>query len=73
MMEHSPCKDCPDRHTACHDSCDKYKEWKERYQAQQQHLKDNKYRMLVPMSEAREKMRTHYTKHPMPGRKGGIQ
>lgn len=73
MMEYSPCKDCPDRHTACHDSCDKYKDWKVRYQAQQKHLNDNKYRMLVPMSEAREKKRTHYTKHPMPGSKGGIQ
>lgn len=20
-----PCKDCPDRHTACHDTCSKYK------------------------------------------------
>lgn len=24
----SPCKDCPDRYTACHDHCDKYKAWK---------------------------------------------
>jgi hypothetical protein len=73
MREDSPCKDCPDRHTACHDSCDKYKAWKERYTAQQKHLDDNKYRMLVPMSEAREKASIHYTKHPIPGRKGGIQ
>lgn len=21
----APCKDCPDRHTACHDTCEKYK------------------------------------------------
>ena len=27
-MKMSPCKDCPDRHLACHDECDKYKEWK---------------------------------------------
>ena len=25
-----PCKDCTDRHTACHDSCGGYKEWKRR-------------------------------------------
>lgn len=25
-----PCKGCPDRRTACHDSCDGYKEWKRR-------------------------------------------
>jgi hypothetical protein len=24
-----PCKDCADRHTACHDRCDKFKEYKE--------------------------------------------
>lgn len=24
----SPCKDCTERHTACHDKCEKYKEWK---------------------------------------------
>ena len=23
-----PCKDCKKRYTACHDSCDDYKEWK---------------------------------------------
>ena len=25
-----PCKDCKERHPACHDSCDRYKEWKQR-------------------------------------------
>lgn len=28
--EISPCKDCKDRHPACHGSCDRYKEWKRR-------------------------------------------
>lgn len=23
-----PCKDCPDRHTACHDTCSKYKDYR---------------------------------------------
>ena len=27
----APCKDCPDRHTACHDHCEKYKAWKEEH------------------------------------------
>lgn len=80
MREDSPCRDCPERFTACSDHCPKdergeygYKAWKERYQAQQKHLKENKYRMTIPMSEAREKMRIHLTKHPIPGRKGGNQ
>ena len=29
-MELPPCKGCQDRHTACHGSCDRYKEWKQR-------------------------------------------
>ena len=28
--EISPCKGCSDRYTACHDKCEKYKEWKSR-------------------------------------------
>ena len=24
----NPCKDCPDRHPICHDSCPKYAEYK---------------------------------------------
>lgn len=24
-----PCKDCPDRYRACHDTCPRYKAWKE--------------------------------------------
>ena len=26
--EISPCKDCTERHTACHDKCENYKAWK---------------------------------------------
>lgn len=25
--ELAPCRDCTDRHTACHDSCEKYKQF----------------------------------------------
>lgn len=25
----APCKDCPDRHRACHDTCEKYKQFKD--------------------------------------------
>ena len=28
IRDNPPCKDCTDRHTACHGSCDRYKEWK---------------------------------------------
>lgn len=29
----SPCKDCADRHPACHSHCEKYKEWKAEWDA----------------------------------------
>ena len=29
MRGSPPCKDCGERHTACHDSCPKYNAWKE--------------------------------------------
>ena len=44
MIEAPPCKDCQNRHTACHGSCEAYKEWRDRYHAQQKHLEANKNR-----------------------------
>lgn len=61
MREVAPCKDCADRHLACHDSCEKYKAWKERYHAQQKHFEENRYRMEVPMSPARAKAIRNYS------------
>jgi hypothetical protein len=29
-----PCKDCPDRHPICHDSCPRYAEYKRQLKAQ---------------------------------------
>ena len=29
----NPCKDCADRHPACHSHCEKYKEWKAEWDA----------------------------------------
>lgn len=28
IRENPPCKGCADRYIACHDKCEKYKEWK---------------------------------------------
>lgn len=30
----NPCKDCPNRHTACHDRCEHYKAYKAELEAQ---------------------------------------
>ena len=61
MMEISPCKDCPDRHTACHGSCERYKEWLDKYHAQQKHLEENKNRFNITRSEYRDKKRWWYS------------
>ena len=29
MRKKNPCMNCEDRHIACHDSCSRYKVWKE--------------------------------------------
>lgn len=33
-MTNPTCKDCPDRHPICHDSCPKYAEYKRQLEAQ---------------------------------------
>jgi hypothetical protein len=74
MNETAPCKDCTDRHPACHGSCEKYRAWHDRYQAQQQHLEDNRFRWCIPLSAAREKSNKKYSKIGSGGRyKGGYQ
>nr|DAG77400.1 MAG TPA: hypothetical protein [Caudoviricetes sp.] len=34
MVKLEPCKDCPDRHPICHDSCPRYAEYKRQLKAQ---------------------------------------
>lgn len=33
MVKLEPCKDCPERHPVCHDSCPKYAEYKRQLKA----------------------------------------
>ena len=73
MNELSPCKDCADRHEACHGSCEKYKEWRDRYQAQQKHLEEQKWRWCQPWTNSSEKMFRSYLKRGHGKKKGGIQ
>ena len=64
MLEMSPCKGCTNRSPTCHGSCEEYKAWRDRYQAQQKHLADNRNRWGVPMTAAREKA---YENHQLYG------
>lgn len=34
----SPCKDCKDRHLKCHATCEKFLEYREKYQAERERL-----------------------------------
>lgn len=38
----SPCKDCKDRHMACWDGCEKYKEWKSAFEDNKQKYREDK-------------------------------
>lgn len=38
-MIQSPCKNCADRHTACHDTCKKYEAYKQELQKQKSSMK----------------------------------
>ena len=73
MNEMSPCKGCTNRHTACHDSCEAYKEWKERYQAQQKHLETYKNRWQAPWTADGERRARGNIKRGPGSYKGGMQ
>lgn len=38
----APCKGCAERHSACHDHCAKYAEWKAEYQTEEALKKEYK-------------------------------
>lgn len=40
----SPCMKCTDRHLACHDSCPKYKEWKDFFDTDKRKYCEDAYR-----------------------------
>ena len=70
----SPCKGCPDRHPACHGSCEKYKEWLDAYHAEQKHFQDNKHRFNIPWTASREKTARRYLRFGESGfKQGGSQ
>lgn len=69
----APCKGCPDRHTACHDSCDAYKEWLDLYHAAKKQLEIDKNRWKIPMTYARQKAYDeHYPDLRSNNRQGGV-
>ena len=62
MIDPCPCHGCTERFPACSGNCPKdargeygYKAWKEQYDAQKKHFKDNEFRFSVPMTDSRNK------------------
>ena len=51
------CKDCEDRYPACHDSCEKYKEAKERLQEQKDLVYRNSRKDAIYMDYRHKKFR----------------
>lgn len=64
-----PCKDCPDRYTACHDHCEKYQKWKEDRAAEKKFNEENGYFIHRPKSPARKRSTDQYLKDRRRGRK----
>ena len=71
MSEMSPCKGCTNRHTACHDSCDKYKAWRDFENAKKKHFQENRFRFDRPWSPSRERILRRETKFVSYGRAMG--
>lgn len=38
----SPCKDCQKRYRACHDTCVEFRDYRDRYEAEQKKIKQEK-------------------------------
>lgn len=55
-----PCKDCPDRHTACWGGCERYKEWRaERTAIFEDKLNRNISSIFIQEQCRKQRARTH--------------
>ena len=51
-MNSCPCNGCKDRHQTCHSNCEKYINWKTKYNARNELIKKNKFKdSLLPASK----------------------
>lgn len=44
-----PCKECPERHPACHDHCERYIEWRDKWRAAKERLRQEKTQFSTSM------------------------
>ena len=69
-----PCKGCTERHTACHGSCEAYKNWLDMYHAEKKHLEEVRTRWHTPWSPSKEATTRRYGRFTESGfKQGGMQ
>lgn len=61
-MDNPCCKDCPTRHTACHDHCERFKAWRAEHEAEASYTKQM-------TDSGKVYRRTYEDKHRERGRK----
>ena len=69
-MTSRPCKECSDRHTACHDHCERYQEFKaelDRVRENEKQFKQNLYAIhklrIDGVEKARRKRQVNHIKY----------
>ena len=60
-MSRAPCKDCPDRFPACHDSCPRFKEYREYIDARNK-AKAEEHAIYETMMEGMARVKKRRTK-----------
>lgn len=65
----TPCKDCQNRRTACHDTCERYKAYKAELDAQRSYTYKMTHQQGVYHADYRDKERDVRRKHCLFGQK----
>lgn len=61
-----PCKDCPRRHTACHDTCPDFLAWREQHTAEMEHLRKMTGSVSVYHEDSADRHRRQDKRRPLP-------
>lgn len=61
-----PCKDCPKRHIACHDTCPDFRAWREQHTAEMEHLRKMTANVSVYCEDSSDCHRWQDKRRPLP-------
>ena len=65
----APCYGCPDRYPGCHDHCDKYKEWKAKYEEGKKRSEEERYTIFSPANPSWQRAYNKRLRDSLRGRK----